>query len=399
MGYRIRPTVITFESGVTPQALDLANSISFNVGTDYWRIKWKGKLHETRTGIYGLFGGNATSTNNGFAFNFATAGNGLFNLNRGGSLVLASNSSYIIRDSSRDYVYEVEHLETGELYFRRDDAVHQQSTYTSSATFSGSQALNSLFRRTTIPSTGVVDLELEYIELQFGTGPTRRWSGKDIISPANRLVREGGDGSDDLIQTATWPTNNTEWIYYDSSTNIPVTFNGNIPNIAVSIDQSVNIGLSSYFSGNITPFTFSVFSGSLPTGLSLSPGSGTIIGIPTSLSTNSVVIQATDSSSNTANSNSFDIVVNNAVGFDGTGFEQSAFEASSEIVNIVRRPAFEISAFETEAFESVSSVAPTSSLKRWDGTAWVPVILKRWDGTSWVEVTIKRYNGSAWGLV
>jgi hypothetical protein len=36
-----------------------------------------------------------------------------------------------------------------------------------------------------------------------------------------------------------------------------------------------------------------------------------------------------------------------------------------------------------------------SSLKRWNGSAWVPVYVRRWNGSAWVLVPIKRWGGSA----
>jgi hypothetical protein len=226
MGFRLRPTVITFTSGVAPQALDLDVGISFNAGTDYWRIKWKGKLHETRAGTYGFFGNKAVSNGSatGFAMYFPSGGgNGQIQLSRGGSQVILM-PAIILRDSSTDYVYEIEHLSDGTLIYRRDDVeVAARGAYTASNAFTTStQVLNSLYRRSVGPTAGVADLELEYFEAQFGAGPTRRWSGKDIVSPADRLVCEGGDGSDDFIQTSTWPTGNEEWIFYDTGTGTPV---------------------------------------------------------------------------------------------------------------------------------------------------------------------------------
>jgi uncharacterized membrane protein len=49
--------------------------------------------------------------------------------------------------------------------------------------------------------------------------------------------------------------------------------------------------------GGITPYTWSVISGSLPAGLSLNASSGAITGMPTVTGTSSFTVQATDSSS------------------------------------------------------------------------------------------------------
>jgi hypothetical protein len=256
MGYRIRPTVITFSSGVTPQALDLATGIAFNAGSDYWRIKWKGRLHESRSGTFGIFGNNSVSSATGFAVIFSTpTSDGSIGLSKGGSAApgAASDTSYIKRDSSKDYVYEIEHLATGELFFRREGVVHQQGTYTSSNIFSAAnQVLNSLFRRVAIPTSGVLDLELEYFEYQFQNNPTVRYSGDSIVAPSNKFPKDGGSGSDDLIQTATWPAGNAEWVYYDSggvvkesTFTVSAAASVNMPGLKTSISSA---GATGYFS-------------------------------------------------------------------------------------------------------------------------------------------------------
>ncbi len=44
-------------------------------------------------------------------------------------------------------------------------------------------------------------------------------------------------------------------------------------------------------------------------------------------------------------------------------------------------------------------VAPTSSLKRWDGAAWVSLPVSRWDGAAWANTDIKRWDGAAWNAI
>lgn len=39
---------------------------------------------------------------------------------------------------------------------------------------------------------------------------------------------------------------------------------------------------------------------------------------------------------------------------------------------------------------------PQSSIKVWDGTAWVSRVVKVWDGAAWAIKPLKRYTGSAW---
>jgi hypothetical protein len=92
-----------------------------------------------------------------------------------------------------------------------------------------------------------------------------------------------------------------------------VSFTGTIPTLNGTQGTSFaaqSPTIASYFSGSLTPFTYSIFSGTLPAGLSLNSSTGVISGTPTTAGTTTgLVIRATDASSNTANSNSFSIVI------------------------------------------------------------------------------------------
>ena len=46
-----------------------------------------------------------------------------------------------------------------------------------------------------------------------------------------------------------------------------------------------------------------------------------------------------------------------------------------------------------------ASAAATSSLKRWDGAAWVSLPVSRWDGAAWANTDIKRWDGAAWNAI
>ena len=41
-------------------------------------------------------------------------------------------------------------------------------------------------------------------------------------------------------------------------------------------------------------------------------------------------------------------------------------------------------------------VAATATVKRWNGTSWVPSPVKRWNGTAYMAATVKRWNGASW---
>lgn len=91
----------------------------------------------------------------------------------------------------------------------------------------------------------------------------------------------------------------------------PVSFSGPIADQIGYTNTAFNFDLGPYFSGNGTPFSFALQSGSLD-GSGLSVGSsGLISGTPTVTGTyTGIVVRATDSESNVADTNSFSITVN-----------------------------------------------------------------------------------------
>lgn len=98
----------------------------------------------------------------------------------------------------------------------------------------------------------------------------------------------------------------------------PVSFTGTIPAISGTQNTAITpVNTSTYFSGSLTPFTYSLFSGTLPTGVTLNSSTGVISGTPTVSFTGNIVVRATDTGSNVVNSNS--IAVNIAAAtVDGT---------------------------------------------------------------------------------
>jgi Putative Ig domain len=84
-------------------------------------------------------------------------------------------------------------------------------------------------------------------------------------------------------------------------------------------------------SGGVPPFTWTVTSGNLPTGLSLA-ANGTITGTPTAAGTFNFTVQVTDSQSVTATAN-LSITVNNLGPLNGDyAFEFSGFDSSGGVV-------------------------------------------------------------------
>jgi len=116
------------------------------------------------------------------------------------------------------------------------------------------------------------------------------------------------------------PSTDTDWSGYVTATNgggsddsntfaitisaasSPVAFSGTVPAQSGTVGTAYTpLALASYFTGSFTPYTYSVFSGALPGGLSLNTSTGEITGTPTTAGSFSAVVRATDTATNTAN--------------------------------------------------------------------------------------------------
>lgn len=89
----------------------------------------------------------------------------------------------------------------------------------------------------------------------------------------------------------------------------PVAFTGTVPTINAVVGTSGSVDLASYFSGTLTPFTYTTHAGTLPTGFSRS---GSVISWTTSTTvgtTTGIQVRATDTGTNVATTNSFSISV------------------------------------------------------------------------------------------
>ena len=112
--------------------------------------------------------------------------------------------------------------------------------------------------------------------------------------------------------------------------------------------QPYSDGVSATGSDNIS---YSVSSGSLPTGITLNTSTGAITGTPTVPGTYTFSIQASNG--------------------DGS----SVITASNLSITVEVAGGF---------------------MKVWNGSAWVEAPAKVWNGSAWVEGTVKVWNGSAW---
>ena len=120
-------------------------------------------------------------------------------------------------------------------------------------------------------------------------------------------------GSRPFNQMGTWPSDNSEWVFYDDGVVTPITFNGTVANQTATVSTAFTLNLSTFFSGTQTPFSYALIAGTLPNGFSLNTSTGIISGTPTAAVTASgLQVRATDAGSNTATTNTFSITVNAA---------------------------------------------------------------------------------------
>lgn len=89
-----------------------------------------------------------------------------------------------------------------------------------------------------------------------------------------------------------------------------LVFTGTVSDQSGVISTAFSAALASYFGGGSAPFTYSVFSGSLPAGITLNTSTGALSGTPTTAGVSAgIVIRATDATSATAQTNAFSITV------------------------------------------------------------------------------------------
>jgi hypothetical protein len=99
-------------------------------------------------------------------------------------------------------------------------------------------------------------------------------------------------------------------IFFSDPSIVPIEFDGTVPTQNLTENVAMTpLDLSTYFDGSETPFAYTVQSGTLQTGLSLNGSTGVISGTPTEVATRSIVVRGTDDAADTADTNSFDIVV------------------------------------------------------------------------------------------
>jgi hypothetical protein len=144
-----------------------------------------------------------------------------------------------------------------------------------------------------VSSAGVLTASVNGTSLNFGSPPAEGSplgvGNYGIGGRAHSATRAHGEGS--------------------TGGSTPVAFTGTVPAINATVGTAGSVDLASYFSGSLTPFTYSTFAGTLPTGFSRS---GSVISWTTGTTagtTTGIQIRATDTGTNVATTNAFSIVV------------------------------------------------------------------------------------------
>ena len=89
-----------------------------------------------------------------------------------------------------------------------------------------------------------------------------------------------------------------------------VAFFGVIDSRVVAQGSTFSMGVAGNFSGNDTPITYTLQAGTLPTGIALNASTGALTSSDVTGTTQTgIVIRATDNSTDTADTNAFDITV------------------------------------------------------------------------------------------
>ena len=104
---------------------------------------------------------------------------------------------------------------------------------------------------------------------------------------------------------------------WEGTVDIPVFLRSNIPDRVSRIGGVFELDTSFYFDGTLTPFSYSL-TGVLPTGLSFNTATGVISGTSTTEESQNISVTATDSNTNTADSNTFEIRSQDTVVIDVT---------------------------------------------------------------------------------
>jgi hypothetical protein len=135
-----------------------------------------------------------------------------------------------------------------------------------------------------------------------------------VFGEAARTVSYTQPGTNNARDLATTPNLLANFSAQAITNNVaaptPVSFSGTVPTRNGVVSTAASFTNAGFFAGAATPFAYTLQAGTLPAGLTLGASTGIISGTPTTAGTSSgIVIRATDTASNTADTNSYSIVI------------------------------------------------------------------------------------------
>lgn len=142
------------------------------------------------------------------------------------------------------------------------------------------------------------------------TAGSEDWRVKST-SPKLKALGAGGVTTVDIVGTTRSVSTPTIGAWEAGAGGTPVSFSGTVSNQSqVQNVAGFNLALAGFFSGTLTPFTYNVQTGTLPTGLTLNTSTGAITGTPTVVQTQTgISVRATDTGTNVATTNTFQIQI------------------------------------------------------------------------------------------
>lgn len=159
---------------------------------------------------------------------------------------------------------------------------------------------------------------------------THHWDPSASGGTGTTLIDVVGGNNGTLINY----TNDADaWEFYSAGIT-PIAFTGTIPSFSFTAGDAVSVDLSTYFSGTETPFTFANTGTALTgSGLTLS-SAGLLSGTYTDTPITGVIVTGTDTATNTASSNDFNIETSAAVAVTATvsiAMPQMSVSASASV--------------------------------------------------------------------
>lgn len=154
-------------------------------------------------------------------------------------------------------------------------------------------------------------VDIEYFSLVNNTTPTNSRYYDSDASGGTGLLWPETTGNGTAGNLTNIPDDGNQWFEYSNAVT-PVTFTGTVPAQNLTTGDALSLGASTYFSGTETPFTYSSTGAALPAWATLNTTTGVISGTSELGTTSGVIITATDTATNTAVTNAFDIVVTDA---------------------------------------------------------------------------------------